>query len=289
VLVQLPTRPDRVDPRGRIVMKIVRYFDGDARRPGYGVVIDDQVHAAAGDLFSGLQAGPAVGPLSAVRLLTPVTPGKVVCVGLNYAAHVTERDATRKVPDEPVIFMKPVSSLIGPGEAIEIAYPDHETQHEAELVVVIGKTADHVAATDALSFVLGYTCGNDVSDRDLQKKDGQWVRAKGFRTYGPMGPWIETEFDLTAAPVISRVNGEVRQSQTTAAMLWDVPTLISYISGIMTLDPGDVIMTGTPEGVGPIRPGDSCEIEIGGIGTLKNPVTAAAVRPVTAPAAKVPR
>ena len=182
--------------------------------------------------------------------------------------------------------MKPTSAVIGSNEAIEIAYPDNETQHEAELVVVIGRTADHVSPADALSYVLGFTCGNDVSDRTLQKKDGQWIRAKGFRTYGPLGPCIQTELDLASPPVISRVNGEVRQSQTTASMLWDVRTLIAYISGIMTLDPGDIIMTGTPEGVGPLKPGDVCEIEIGGIGILRNPVIAATTRPFVAPPAR---
>ncbi|MCC6791727.1 MAG: fumarylacetoacetate hydrolase family protein, partial [Thermomicrobiales bacterium] len=191
-----------------------------------------------------------------------------------------------KIPDEPVIFMKPTSAIIGPGDAIEIAYPNNETHHEAELVVVIGKTANHVSPADALSHVLGYTCGNDVSDRTLQKKDGQWIRAKGFRTYCPLGPCIETELDLAATPVISRVNGEVRQSQTTAALLWDVPTLIAYLSGIMTLNPGDIIMTGTPEGVGPLVPGDTCEIEIGGVGTLSNPVIPAATTPFSAPPAR---
>jgi 2-keto-4-pentenoate hydratase/2-oxohepta-3-ene-1,7-dioic acid hydratase in catechol pathway len=185
-----------------------------------------------------------------------------------------------------VLFMKPTSAVIGPGDDIEIAYPNNETHHEAELVVVIGQTADFVAPDDALSYVLGYTCGNDVSDRVLQKKDGQWIRAKGFRTYCPLGPWIETELDLAATPVVSRVNDEIRQSQTTASMLWDVPTLIAYISGIMTLAPGDIIMTGTPEGVGPLVPGDICEIEIGGIGVLRNPVIPAPIPPFTAPPAR---
>jgi 2-keto-4-pentenoate hydratase/2-oxohepta-3-ene-1,7-dioic acid hydratase in catechol pathway len=153
-------------------------------------------------------------------------------------------------------------------------------------VVVIGKTANHVTPATALDYVLGFTCGNDVSDRVLQKKDGQWIRAKGFRTYGPLGPCIQTDLDLSDAPVISRVNGEIRQSQTTASMLWEVPTLIAYISGIMTLEPGDVIMTGTPEGVGPLEAGDVCEIEIGGIGILRNPVTNAATSPWQAPPAR---
>lgn len=267
-------------------MKIVRFVDPGSTAPAFGVIDGDQIRRASGDLVTGLTAGEVAGNIDELRLVAPVAPGKIVCVGLNYAAHVTERDATRKIPDEPVIFMKPTSSIVGPGDEIEIAYPNNETQHEAELVAVIGKTANHVTIEDALSYVLGYTCGNDVSDRVLQKKDGQWIRAKGFRTYCPLGPWIETDLDISTTPVLSRVNGEVRQSQTTAAMLWDIPTLIAYISGILTLDPGDIIMTGTPEGVGPLVPGDTCEIEVGGIGILSNPVVPAATTPFVAPPAR---
>jgi 2-keto-4-pentenoate hydratase/2-oxohepta-3-ene-1,7-dioic acid hydratase in catechol pathway len=266
-------------------MKIVRFVEAGAA-PSFGLLENGRVRRATGDLFTGLSGGEDVGAIEDVQLAAPIAPGKIVCVGLNYAAHVTERDATRKVPDEPVIFMKPTSALVGPSEAIEIAYPNNETHHEAELVIVIGKTANHVTPESALDYVLGYTCGNDVSDRVLQKKDGQWIRAKGFRTYCPLGPCIETELDLSTTPVISRVNGEVRQSQTTAGLLWDIPTLIAYISGIMQLDPGDIIMTGTPEGVGPLVPGDVCEIEIGGIGILSNPVTLASPTPFVAPPAK---
>jgi 2-keto-4-pentenoate hydratase/2-oxohepta-3-ene-1,7-dioic acid hydratase in catechol pathway len=267
-------------------MKIVRYLDSATDAPAYGVLEGDAVRRASGDLYSGLTAGEVAGPVGELRLLAPLDPGKIVCVGLNYAAHVTERDPNRKIPREPVLFMKPRSAVIGPGEAITIAYPEHETHHEAELVAVIGKTAAHVSVETALDYVFGYTCGNDVSDRVLQKNDGQWIRAKGFRTYCPLGPAIQTELDLSDTPVISRVNGEMRQSQTTASMLWDVPTLIAYISGIMTLEPGDLIMTGTPEGVGPLVAGDTCEIEIGGIGVLANPVTNTASRPFSAPPAK---
>lgn len=267
-------------------MKIVRFRDEQRSESAYGVVDGDAVRRATGDFTSGFQAGEFFASLEAIDLLSPVDPGKIVCVGLNYAAHVTERDPNRKVPDEPVLFMKPTSAVIGPGDPIAIAYPNNETHHEAELVVVIGKRADHVTLDDALSYVFGYTCGNDVSDRVLQKKDGQWIRAKGFRTYCPLGPWIETEIDLSNTPVVSRVDGAVRQSQTTASMLWDVPTLIAYISGIMTLNPGDIIMTGTPEGVGPLHPGDTCEIEISGIGILRNPVIASSPPPYSAPPAR---
>jgi 2-keto-4-pentenoate hydratase/2-oxohepta-3-ene-1,7-dioic acid hydratase in catechol pathway len=255
-------------------MKFVRYQDQQSDEPRYGVLDGTRVYRAGGDPFTGLHQEDAIGEVSSVNLLAPIAPGKIVCVGLNYAAHVTERDATRKIPDEPVIFMKPPAAVIGPGQAIEIAYLDHETHYEAEIAVVIGKTARYVAQDRALDYVLGYTCGNDVSDRFLQGKDGQWVRAKGFDTYCPLGPCIATEIDLGSAKVESRLNGEVRQSATSAEMIFSIPFLISFISGVMTLDPGDVIMTGTPHGVGPLKPGDVIEVEIGGVGTLRNPVTA---------------
>ena len=188
--------------------------------------------------------------------LTPVDPGKIVCVGLNYEAHVTERDPNRKVPTEPVLFMKPPSALIGNGDEIRIANPDHETHHEAELVVVIGKRAQSVAAESSRDYVLGYTCGNDVSDRDLQAQDGQFVRAKGFDTYAPIGPWIETKLDPAKLKISCDVNGEIRQNSSTSKMIWGVDSLISFISHVMTLEPGDMIMTGTPHGVGPLNAGD---------------------------------
>lgn len=267
-------------------MKIVRFRDPGDGSAVFGVMDGDVARRANGNFTAGFEAGEVAGPLEKLELLAPIEPRKIVCVGLNYAAHVTERDPTRKIPEEPVLFMKPPSSVIGPGEAIEIAYSAHETHHEAELVVVIGERADRIGPDEALSYVFGYTCGNDVSDRVLQKKDGQWIRAKGFRTYCPLGPWIETDLDLTNTPVVSRVNGNVRQSQTTASMLWDVPTLIAYVSGIMTLDPGDILMTGTPEGVGPLRPGDVCDIEIEGVGTLRNPVVASRTTAFSPPPAR---
>jgi 2-keto-4-pentenoate hydratase/2-oxohepta-3-ene-1,7-dioic acid hydratase in catechol pathway len=257
-------------------MKIVRFQEAATGEARYGIVEGDSVITASGDPFTGLRRGDAIGPLASMSLLAPVRPGKIVCVGLNYAAHVTENDPTRQVPEEPVLFMKPPSAVIGPGAAIEIAHPGNRTDHEAELVVVIGRTACDVAESDALNYVAGYCAGNDVSDRYLQRKDGQWVRAKGFDTYCPLGPWIETDLDISAAKVESRLNGEVRQLQTTASMIFPVPFLIAFISRVMTLEPGDVIVTGTPEGVGPMKPGDTIEIEIGGVGVLRNPVMARA-------------
>ncbi len=255
-------------------MKIVRYQDAATGDGRYGLVEDQTVYAADGDPFAsgGLTPRGEAGPLDGLTLLPPVQPGKIVCVGLNYVAHVTENDATRQVPDEPVLFMKPPSALIGPGEPIRIANPDHRTDYEAELAIVIGARARNVAEADAAQYVLGYTCGNDVSDRVLQKKDGQWVRAKGYDTYCPLGPCIVTGLDIADVPVRSRLNGEPRQSQTTASMIFPPHFLIAFISRVMTLDPGDVILTGTPEGVGPMRPGDTIEVEVGGIGVLRNPV-----------------
>ncbi len=254
-------------------MRIALYWDVERAEARYAFIEDAMLISAIGDPIRGFVRGSTVGPLAGTRLLPPVTPSKIVCVGLNYRAHVTENDPTRTIPDEPVIFMKPASAIIGPGDAIEIAYPAHRTDYEAELAVVIGRRARRVPERDALDYVFGYTAANDVTDRDLQKKDGQWVRAKGFDTYCPLGPWIETHIDLGSATVESRLNGQVKQSQTTAAMIFRVSFLVSFVSHVMTLEPGDVLLTGTPEGVGPMQAGDVIEVEICGIGVMRNLVT----------------
>ena len=256
-------------------MRIIRFRDVNGR-DRYGIVEGDTAYRADGDPFAshGLLRADALGPADALTLLPPVVPGKIVCVGLNYAAHVTENDPNRVVPDEPVLFMKPPSALISSGQAIVIAHPDHRTDYEAELAIVIGRRGRDISEADAAGFVLGYTCGNDVSDRVLQKKDGQWVRAKGFDTYCPLGPWIETDLDPSDLAVVSRLNGATKQSQRTSSMIFKPSFLIAFISRVMTLEPGDVIMTGTPEGVGPMQPGDAVEVEIEGIGTLRNRVVA---------------
>jgi 2-keto-4-pentenoate hydratase/2-oxohepta-3-ene-1,7-dioic acid hydratase in catechol pathway len=261
---------------GTNAMRIIRYRDIDGL-DRHGIVEGDAAYQADGELFSGhgLLRGEELGPAAALTLLPPVLPGKIVCVGLNYAAHVTENDPNRVVPDEPVLFMKPPTALVASGQAIEIAHPDHRTDHEAELAIVIGRPGRDIAEADAPDFILGFTCGNDVSDRVLQKKDGQWVRAKGFDTYCPLGPWIETDLDPSDLSVVSRLNGETRQSQRTSAMIFKPHFLVAFISRVMTLEPGDVIMTGTPEGVGPMQPGDAIEVEIEGIGVLSNRVVAA--------------
>lgn len=258
-------------------MRIVRYAHPADGHPCWGIIEHDSLHAAEGVpwLGSGLVRGERVGSAASAHLLAPVQPGKIVCVGLNYLKHVTERDPTRVVPTEPVIFWKPNSSIIGPGETIRIANLGNRTDYEAELAIVIGAGGRDIPEDEALSRVCGYTCANDVSDRTLQKQDGQFVRAKGFHTYCPVGPWIETGLDPNDLAVRSRLNGEIRQDQRTSSMLFGPAFLVSFISHIMTLDPGDLILTGTPENVGELTPGDTIEVEVGGIGVLRNPVAAA--------------
>jgi len=252
-------------------MRIVRFALGD--RTGYAVLEGERVFpiwdtpfgviARTGELFS----------LAEVTLLAPCEPGKIVALGLNYRDHAAEFG--RPVPEEPLIFLKPGTAVIGP-EA-DIVYPamSRRVDYEAELGVVMGKTARHVPKEQALDYVLGYTCVNDVTARDLQKKDGLFTRAKGFDTFAPLGPWIETEIahpeNLT---VEAFLNGEGRQHGNTGNLVFGVAELIVFISRIMTLLPGDVIATGTPAGVGPMRPGDMVEVRVEGIGALRNRIVA---------------
>jgi 2-keto-4-pentenoate hydratase/2-oxohepta-3-ene-1,7-dioic acid hydratase in catechol pathway len=251
-------------------MRIVRFRDGSSTY--WGIAREGFVHHMPEAPFWFGDDGEVAGEIDKVELLKPVEPGKIVCVGLNYEAHVTERDPDRKVPTEPVLFMKPPSALIGNGEPICIAHPDHVTHHEAELVVVIGKRARFIEIGSSSEFILGYTCGNDVSDRDLQAQDGQFVRAKGFDTFAPIGPWIETKLETSGLKISCQVNDEVRQNSSTSKMIWGVDELVAFISHVMTLEPGDIIMTGTPQGVGPLHNGDVCQVSIRGLGTLENPV-----------------
>ena len=200
-------------------------------------------------------------------LRCPVRPSKIVCVGRNYAAHA--RELGQDVPSEPLLFLKPPSALLGPGGIVKLPPESARVEHEAELVVVIGRLASRVSREDALAHVFGYTCACDVTARDLQRKDVQFTRAKGFDTFCPIGPWIETELDPAAQSVRCRVGGAQRQDGATRNMIFDVPTVVSYVSQMMTLLPGDVILTGTPEGVGPLVPGDALEVEVSGVGVLK--------------------
>ncbi|MBU7006634.1 fumarylacetoacetate hydrolase family protein [Phosphitispora fastidiosa] len=260
-------------------MKIVRFlFNGEAR---YGVLENDNViREISGSIYDDLASGSDTFNLGAgmynfdeVKLLAPCEPSKVVCVGLNYRAHIDEFKRDRAgVPEEPVLFIKPSTAIIGPGETIVYPSSSSQVDYEAELAVVIGKKCRHAEPEEVRDFILGYTCGNDVTARDLQRKDGQWTRGKGFDTFMPLGPWIETDYSGDSNRVRAYVNGELKQDSDTSKMIFPVPALVSFISHIMTLMPGDVVMTGTPEGVGPMEPGDIVEVVLEGIGCLKNRV-----------------
>ena len=204
-----------------------------------------------------------------VELLAPCCPSKIVCVGLNYVEHAKE--LKMKLPEEPILFLKPPSAVIGPGTEIIVPKSSERVDYEGELGVVIGKRCKAIAADEAKKHILGYTCFNDVTARDLQQKDGQWTRAKSFDTFAPFGPWIAS-IDPSDADIKTRVNGQIRQSSNTADLIFGVPSLIEFISNVMTLEPGDVIATGTPPGVGRLEKGDVVEVEIEGIGVLKNRV-----------------
>jgi len=251
-------------------MRLVRFRFGD--RIATGAVDDgsDAVRVLRGTFFEDpLPTGEEI-PLDDVRLLAPVLPSKVVAVGRNYAAHAAEFGG--EVPEEPLIFLKPSTAVSGPGDPIPLPPISRRVDFEGELVVVLGRLARNVRAEEAFRHILGYTCGNDVTLRDLQKKDGQWTRAKGFDGSCPLGPWIQTELDPTDVRIETQVNGETRQFATTADMVFGVATLLEFVTAFMTLLPGDVIMTGTPEGVGKLEPGDLVEVEIDGIGVLANRV-----------------
>jgi 2-keto-4-pentenoate hydratase/2-oxohepta-3-ene-1,7-dioic acid hydratase in catechol pathway len=249
-------------------MRLVRFRFGD--RIATGVVEGDAVRALAGTFFENpVPSGEEI-PLDDVRLLAPILPSKVVCLGRNYAAHAAEFGG--EVPEEPLVFLKPSTSVSGPGDPIPLPPISNRVDYEGELAVVIGRIARNVRAEETFRYILGYTCGNDVTLRDLQKKDDQWARAKGFDGSCPLGPWVETELDPIDVHLETRVNGEVRQSASTSDMVFGVATIIEFVTAFMTLLPGDVIMTGTPEGVGKLEPGDRVEVVIDGIGVLLNPV-----------------
>ena len=250
-------------------MRIVRFLVGGAAK--YGVVEDDIVREIAGDVFGRFRATRKTHPLKRIRFLTPTEPAKIVGVGLNYRDHVVEMG--HEIRDEPVIFLKPRTAAL-PHQG-KILYPkvSNRLDHEAELAIVIGRYAKDVPPKRALSYVLGYTCFNDVTARDLQRRDGQWTRGKGFDTFAPVGPWVETKLDPHNAPIRAYLNGEVKQSSTTANLIFDVPYVVSFVAAVMPLFPGDIIATGTPSGVGPMKPGDTIEIEVEGIGRLRNTIT----------------
>lgn len=238
--------------------------------PLFGVVSGNEIEVLAGDpLYSGITKTGEKVALDAVKLLAPVIPrSKVVCVGKNYADHAKEMDSA--VPEQPVIFIKPNTSVIGPDDAIVWPSMSKKVDHEAELAIVIGKICKDVPKERVQDVIFGYTIGNDVTARDLQKVDGQWSRAKGFDTFCPLGPWIETDLDPSDLAISAEVDGELRQNDRTSSMIFDIPTIIHFITQVYTLLPGDVILTGTPAGVGVIPVGSTVSVTIEKIGTLSN-------------------
>ncbi len=256
-------------------MRIARFTTGGD--PRYALLEDDGVDllVISGDpLYTPVTLTGQRVPIADARLLAPVIPrSKVIGVGRNYAAHVAEMG--NELPPEPLLFLKPNTSVIGPGDPIVLPPWSAEVHHEAELAVVISRICKDVPRERVKDVVFGYTAANDVTARDIQLRDDQWTRAKGFDTACPLGPVIVTDLDLSDLAVRARVNGEPRQDGRTGQMVFDVADLVSYISGVFTLLPGDVILTGTPAGVGQIRAGDLVEVEVEGIGVLANPVVAA--------------
>lgn len=250
-------------------MRFVRFQQKD-ESPRFGWLHEEKIGEIEGDLFGAYKRLVAEIPLKEVLLLAPSVPSKIVCVGRNYVEHA--RELGNEVPKMPLIFLKPPSSVIASGGTILLPPQSSQVEHEAELVAIVGKRGRNVTAESARDYILGYTIGNDVTARDLQKSDGQWTRAKGFDTFCPFGPWIDTDFDPSDALVTCRVNGQMRQLASTRDMVFSVGVLIAYISSVMTLEPGDLIFTGTPAGVSQLQAGDTVEVEIDGLGLLSNPV-----------------
>ena len=246
-------------------MKVYRTPDGHV------VESDGVLRALVGDLFGEWHAGEEItGALAGQRLLAPVMPGKIVAVALNYRAHAAEQG--KPLPDEPLFFLKPSTAVIGPGEPIVLPRGVGRVDHEAEVGLVIGRRASHVPASRALDYVLGVTCVNDVTARELQRKVGHYTRPKGFDTFAPLGPCIALGLDPSGLRVQAWVNDTLRQDSTTADLIFPAPELVEFISSIMTLLPGDIISTGTPSGIGPLAPGDTVRVRVAGVGDLANPV-----------------
>lgn len=248
-------------------MKYIRYEDKN-KTISYGVLTGETVTKIDGDIFKEYQITEENLLLKEVKLLAPCLPSKVVCAGTNYMSHI--RETNLPTPKVPLIFLKPDTSVIGPDDGIEYADGCERIDYEGELGVVIKKTCKGVPKEKIMDYILGYTCVNDVSARDMQWGDGQWARGKGQDTFCPIGPIITDEIDAFHSDVKTRLNGEVKQHANTGDLLFDIPTLVSFIAEGITLKPGDVIATGTPSGIGPMKTGDVVEIEIGGIGILRN-------------------
>ena len=259
-------------------MKFCRFVPPDravsSAAPLYAILDADQVREISGVPWTEWSPSSRAWPLAAVRLVAPVDPSKIVCIGRNYAAHAAELG--NEVPKEPLMFLKPPSSIVGPEQPVVLTPYSQRVEHEGELAIVIARRCSHLRDSDnALSYVLGYTCLNDVTARDIQKSDVQFTRGKGFDTFCPVGPHIETDLDLANALVETRVNAALRQSGNTSLMIYPCAFLVRWISRMMTLYPGDVIASGTPAGVGPLVAGDVVEVSVAGIGVLRNPVQAA--------------
>lgn len=253
-------------------MRFARFAIGSTI--GYGTVEDDgRIRAITTTPFLPWELTDELFDVAQVRVLSPVLPSKVCAIGLNYVAHAEEQG--KPLPEEPLLFLKPSTSVVGPGETILLPPQSQRVDHEAELAVVIGRAAKNVKSADAFEYVLGYTCANDVTARDLQRKDVQFTRGKGFDTFCPLGPHVVTDLDGGELEITCRVNGEVRQSSTTSDMVFKIAELIEHISSVMTLLPGDVILTGTPSGISALHDGDVVEVELEGIGVLRNPVRSA--------------
>lgn len=251
-------------------MRIVRFIVG--KQPRYGVIEDSVVREIEGDVFGAFVVTDRTHSAKRIRFLPPTAPSKIIGVGLNYRDHAEEMRLP--TPDEPIIFLKPPSASLPHHGRIIHPKSCRRVDYEAELGIVVKRVARAVPIERAHRYILGYVCVNDVTARDLQHKDGQWTRSKSFDTFAPFGPWIETDLDLSDAVIRALLNGVVRQESNVNNLIFEVPNLIHFVSSVMTLYPGDVISTGTPSGIGPMRPGDTIEIEVEGIGRLSNTVVA---------------
>jgi 2-keto-4-pentenoate hydratase/2-oxohepta-3-ene-1,7-dioic acid hydratase in catechol pathway len=247
-------------------MKLVCYEKDDVVL--YGVVEDNHISRIKGSIFDTFSVSEERISLQEVRILPPCRPGKAVCIGLNYRDHAKEMGLA--IPPSPVVFLKPATAVIGHMDSIQYPEMSKRVDFECELAIVIKKLTKNISMEDAKDAILGYTCGNDVTARDLQPSNGQWTIAKSFDTFLPLGPWIETDIDPSCLAIKTYLNGEIKQSSNTRNLIFDVYTLVSFVSRIMTLEPGDVIMTGTPSGIAPMQKGDEVAVEIEGVGRLVN-------------------
>jgi 2-keto-4-pentenoate hydratase/2-oxohepta-3-ene-1,7-dioic acid hydratase in catechol pathway len=262
-------------------MRIVRFSPLESAKLGtdplYGVLENSTITVLKGDpIYSGVVPTSITVPESEVRLLAPVIPrSKVVCVGKNYADHAKEMNSN--VPTEPIIFLKPNTAVVGPNDIIQWPRMAESIDFEGELAIVVNRICKEVPKEKASDVIFGYTIANDVTSRDLQKKDGQWIRAKGFDSFCPLGPWIETEFKPGSQKIITELNGETKQSDPISSMIFDIPSIVEFVTSVMTLLPGDVILTGTPAGIGPMPANSQISVTIEGIGTLTNKVSPRAI------------